>query len=162
MQTVKTDSVNVTLTIGEHLQAPHLPEARLPHVSMLPIERASAALVDVKNRRVVWLSTDNKLCCDPRVCGGKVKDAIKAYQRCYGVTMQSGSDAPGEDRSGLKMITLQVRDGVVTSHQWTTQKQSYHWDWAANKQVTTQNGWKYDGGEYKGTTANREMRKALS
>lgn len=161
MKTIYTDTANVTLTLGEHLQAPHLPEARLPHVSMMQIERASAALVDVKHRRVVWLSTNSTLCFDPRVCGGKVKDAIRAYQRCYGVKMQSGSDAPGEDRGGLKMITLQVRDGVVTSHQCTTQKHSYHWDWATNKQVKTDSGWKYERGQYKGTTAQAEIKKAL-
>lgn len=144
MKTVNTDTVNVTMSIGEHLKAPHLPEAQLPHVSMLSVESASTALVDVENRRVVWLSTANRLSFDPRVCGGKVKDAIKAYQRCYGVKLQSGSDAPGEDRKGVKMITLQVRDGKVTSHQHTTQKHSYHWDWATNKQVTTKRGWKHD------------------
>jgi hypothetical protein len=112
---------------------------------MLPIELASTALVDVDNRRVVWLSTNNQLCFDPHVCCGKVRAAIKAYQRRYGIKTHGGSSAPGEDRSGAQMVALQVSAGVVTSHIWTTQKHSYYWDWATHKHVTTNRGRKYNG-----------------
>lgn len=55
-----------------------------------------------------------------------------------------------------------ISAGRVTSFMHRTQKHTYLWDWSANKQIVTDNGWKYAAGEYKGTTGMREMQKALS
>ena len=130
METIQTDTVGVELTLGQHLTTPYLPANRLAHVSFMPLAVASTVLVDTVNRRIVWTSQLNQLSFDFRCCGGKVKDAVKAYARCYG------------DVGNLQV--LQVRDGVVTSHIWTTQKASYAWDWTTNKQVVSKGGRKYD------------------
>lgn len=114
METIQTDTVGVELTLGKHL--------------VEPLASCRSVLVDTRARRVVWTSKVSALCFDFRRCGGKVKDAVKAYVKKYGEA---------------NMVALQVRDGVVTSHCWTTQKATYVWDWKTNQQVTLKGGWKY-------------------
>lgn len=130
MNTVKTDSENISLTLGAHLCAPYLEEKRLAHVTFMDVANASSAVVDVTNRRIIWLSELNRLTIVGSAgAGGKVKDAIKAYNKCYGETYE--------------VAVLLVSGGVVTSLQYISQKKSYYFDWNTGKQVVKDAGWKY-------------------
>lgn len=130
MNTIKTDSENVSLTLGEHLCIPYLEAKQLVHVSFMSIECASSAVVDVTNRRIIWLSQLNRLTIVGSAgAGGKVKNAMKAYNKCYG--------------ENYEVAVLLVNEGVVTSLQAVTQKHSYSFDWKTGKQVVKDNGWKY-------------------
>ncbi len=144
MNTIKTDSADVTLELGQHIPASEFDGAgkRVCHCGFLPLAQSSKALVDVTNRRIVWLSR-NRMTWDSRICGGKIKAAIKAYEAHYSVRLRPGCDAPGTDMSGLPLAGLTVSGGIVTSHVHTTQKCTYVWDWSAMRQVKSKHGWKY-------------------
>lgn len=145
MKPIKTDATGVTLELGKHI-----PESQFDadgnrsfHVGFIPIAQASKALVDVANRRILWLGGNSRMCWDERCCGGKIKAAIEAYEQFYGVRLKPGSDAPGTDMTGLVLCGMTVRGDIVTSHLHTTQKHNYAWDWQTMRQVTTDAGWKY-------------------
>lgn len=142
-KTLQTDTEGVTLALGEH-QGDQFDEAgnRLTHHGWIPVEQADSALVDVTNRRIIWLhrNTMSHICWDPSASGTwKVRKAIKAYERHYGVKIEEF----GKPGTGLKIVALLIREGRVTSHIWTTQKRSYSWDWETGKMVIDRNGWKY-------------------
>lgn len=130
METIQTDTVGVELTLGQHLTTPYLPANRVQHTSFLPLAVSASVLVDADSRRIVWTSQLRALSFDFRCCGGKVKDAVKAYEKKYGT------------RGNL--VVLQIENGVVTSHCWTTQKATYAWDWTTKKQTVFKGGRKYD------------------
>lgn len=126
--TMKTET-GITFTLGEHLQSPHLAESRLAHVSFMEPSKASTAVIDSLNRRIIWLSTAYPLSTDPHCAWGKVKDALKAYKRCYGECAHA---------------VVCVRDGVLTSGQYASQKATYLWDFDRHCQVVERGGRRYD------------------
>ena len=145
MTTIQTDTENVNLTLGEHIGSE--PQ---DHVSFgrNTLENSPYAYVDSLNRRVIYFLTSP--CVDHRSCGGKVKAAEAAYEAKYGSL-------------GIPTV-VHVRGGIVTSFQHATQKHTYHWNWLSNSQEVDRagkGGWKYVDGQWKQTTAIREMAKAL-
>lgn len=115
MKEIKTDTENVTLTYGEHIG--HDPEE---HVSFgrNPLSGASWAVVDSLKRRVVYFPTNPVT--DRSGAGAKIKKAMSAYRAKYGESI---------------FATVMVRNDVVTSVQYVSQKTTYLWDWHAHKQV---------------------------
>ncbi|HEV2350813.1 MAG TPA: hypothetical protein VG028_13310 [Terriglobia bacterium] len=128
---IPADGVRSSLALGDHL-VPGLLGARYGHVNFdwvtaLACVEGYFALVDVNGRRIVWFSVNPV--DDPAICGGKVKEAQKAYARRYGAEH--------------RMVWLYIEGGRVTSHQWRTQKFTYRWDWALMRQVQLRGGRKY-------------------
>jgi hypothetical protein len=124
MKTITTDTEGVTLTLGEHITSDPTADVSFGRNTA---QNSAYAFVDSVNRRVIYFYSNP---AGGSIMASKVKRALKLYEALYG-TVEA-------------LAVVAVRDGIVTSGQFASQKRSYFWDWETNKQVVVKGGRKYD------------------